>query len=63
MDTQASFPTREAFVSPLNDGHFRLVRPADAHPLTPIRFNNRKAARNWAFGRGYLVRESGGGGR
>lgn len=52
----SSFPTREAVVSPLADGHFRLVSASDAHPLTPILFNNRKAARNWALGKGYQVR-------
>ena len=62
MDTQAFLPTREAVVSPLNGRHFRLLNPASAHPLTPILFSNRKAARNWAFGRGYLVREYGSGG-
>lgn len=54
----SSFPTREAIVSPLADGHYRLVSASDAHPLTPILFNNRKAARNWAHGKGYQVRMS-----
>lgn len=48
---------REAIVSPMSDGHFRLVHPHDAHLLTPIQFHSRKAARNWALGRGYQVRE------
>jgi hypothetical protein len=52
-----SYPSREAVVSPLADGHFRLVSASDAHPLTHILFNNRKAARNWALGKGYQVRE------
>ncbi len=56
MDSTSSFPTREAVLSPLADGHFRLVSATDARPLTPITFNNRKAARNWAFGKGYQVR-------
>jgi hypothetical protein len=57
MDSMSSTPTREALISLSADGHFRLVRTADAHQLTPIVFNSRKAARNWAFGRGYQVRE------
>ncbi|HLP02201.1 MAG TPA: hypothetical protein VK178_17015 [Opitutaceae bacterium] len=52
----SSLHTREAIVSPLSDGHFRLVSASDAHPLTPIVFSNRKAARNWALGKGYQVR-------
>ncbi len=59
MDSMSSFPTREAVVSPIADGHFRLVSASDAHPLTPIVFNNRKAARNWALGKGYQVRMTG----
>ncbi len=59
MDSMSSFPTREAVVSPIADGHYRLVSASDAHPLTSILFNNRKAARNWALGKGYQVRESG----
>lgn len=56
MDT-TPLTNREAVVAPMSDGHFRLVHPGDAHPLTPIQFNSRKAARNWALGRGYQVRE------
>ncbi len=56
MDSMSSFPTREAVVSPIADGHFRLVSASDAHLLTPIVFNNQKAARNWALGKGYQVR-------
>ena len=59
MDSLSSTPTREALISPNADGHFRLVSPADSHQLTPIVFNSRKAARNWAFGRGYQVRLGG----
>jgi hypothetical protein len=58
MDYLSSIPNREAMVSPLSDGHFRLVRATDAHPLTPIQFNTRKAARNWASGRGYSIRDA-----
>ncbi len=63
MDSMSSFPTREAVVSPIADGHFRLVSASDAHQLTPIVFNNRKAARNWALGKGYMVRMDGQPGR
>ena len=59
MDSMSSIPTREAAISPNADGHFRLVSATDSHQLTPIVFNSRKAARNWAFGRGYLVRSGG----
>jgi hypothetical protein len=59
MDSMSSIPTREAAISPNADGHFRLVSAADSHQLTPIVFNSRKAARNWAFGRGYQVRLGG----
>jgi hypothetical protein len=52
----SAYPTREAVVSPIADGHFRLLSANDAHPLTSIVFNNRKAARNWALGKGYQVR-------
>jgi len=58
MDSLSSLPTREALISPMTDGHFRLVSTTDAHPLTRIVFNNRKAARNWASGRGYNIRDS-----
>jgi hypothetical protein len=54
----SSLHNREAVVSPVSDGHFRLVSTSDAHPLTSIVFSNRKAARNWALGKGYQVRES-----
>jgi hypothetical protein len=56
MNPVSALPTREAVVSPIADGHFRLVSASDAHPLTSIIFNNRKAARNWALGKGYQVR-------
>ena len=59
MDPMSSYPTREALVSPIADGHYRLVSASDAHPLTSILFNNRKAARNWALGKGYQVRIGG----
>jgi len=59
MDPMSSYPTREAVVSPFADGQFRLVSASDARPLTSILFNNRKAARNWALGKGYQVRVSG----
>jgi hypothetical protein len=59
MDTLSSFPHRQAVIAPMTDGHFKLIDPSKAHPLTPILFNNRKAARNWASGRGYFVRDSG----
>ncbi len=59
MDPMSSYPTREAVVSPIADGHYRLVSASDAHPLTSILFNNRKAARNWALGKGYQVRIGG----
>ncbi len=52
----SSLHLREAVVSPISDGHFRLLSANDAHLLTPIVFNNRKAARNWALGKGYQVR-------
>ena len=59
MDPMSTYSTREAVVSPIADGHYRLVSASDAHPLTSILFNNRKAARNWALGKGYKVRIGG----
>ncbi len=59
MDSMSPYPNREAVVSPIADGHFRLVSASDARPLTSIHFNNRKAARNWALGKGYQVRMDG----
>ena len=59
MDPMSSYPTSEAVVSPIADGHYRLVSASDAHPLTSILFSNRKAARNWALGKGYQVRLGG----
>lgn len=56
MDPMSAYPAREAIVSPIADGHYRLLSASDAHPLTAIVFNNRKAARNWALGKGYQVR-------
>lgn len=56
MDPLSCYPTREAVVSPLSDGRFRLLSAGDAHSLTPILFANRKAACNWALGKGYQVR-------
>ncbi len=57
MDSMSPSFNREAVVTAVSDGHFRLISSPDAHPLTSILFNNRKAARNWALGRGYRVRE------
>ena len=58
MDSMSPNFNPEAVVTPVSDGHYRLISAANAHPLTSILFNNRKAARNWALGRGYRVREN-----
>lgn len=39
-------------------GTFRLHDAATHEPLCPIQFSNRKAARNWAHGRGLRVIEN-----
>jgi hypothetical protein len=39
-------------------GRFLLKDPADLRPICPIEFPNRKAARNWAHGRGLRVVEN-----
>ncbi len=48
---------KDAVLEVLPDGHFRLCDPATAQTFSPIRFANRKAARNWAQGRGLRVLE------
>lgn len=51
---------RDVILEALSGGGFRLKDPATQRPVGPIVFHNRKAARNWAHGRGLrLLDESG----
>jgi hypothetical protein len=49
---------KDAILEAQPGGHFLLKDPADLHPICPIEFHNRKAARNWAHGRGMRVIEN-----
>ncbi|TVR48730.1 MAG: hypothetical protein EA425_13715 [Puniceicoccaceae bacterium] len=55
MEDTLHFKPREVSIRQLADGHFRLVECQTTRAITPIAFNNRKAARNWAAGRGFLL--------
>lgn len=49
---------KTALLEELSNGHFRLRKTEEPTGLvSEIEFNNRKAARNWARGRGYVVDE------
>lgn len=49
---------KTARLEALSNGHFRLLDTEDASRLvSEIEFNNRKAARNWARGRGFVVED------
>ncbi|BET66000.1 hypothetical protein ASA1KI_09180 [Opitutales bacterium ASA1] len=49
---------KDVILEALPDGHFRLKDPASSQQLCPFSFANRKAARNWANGRGLRVIEN-----
>ena len=49
---------KDAILEESPGGVFKLHDPATHEPLSPIAFHNRKAARNWAHGRGLRVLES-----
>jgi hypothetical protein len=46
---------KDAILEALPGGPFRLLDPDTHRPVCPIEFHNRKAARNWANGRGMRV--------
>lgn len=55
MTTQQSL-LKTALLEELSNGHFRLLQSENPQvPVSEIEFHNRKAARNWARGRGYVV--------
>ncbi len=43
---------RDVILEALSGGGFQLTDPATLQPVGRIVFHNRKAARNWAHGRG-----------
>ncbi len=49
---------KDAILEERPGGVFTLHDPATREPLSPIAFHNRKAARNWAHGRGLRVLET-----
>jgi hypothetical protein len=49
---------KDAILEALPGGNFLLKDPANMQPLCPIQFHNRKAARNWAHGRGLRLIEN-----
>lgn len=49
---------KDAILEALPSGSFRLHDPVSHEPVCPIEFHNRKAARNWAHGRGMRVLEN-----
>lgn len=49
---------KDVILEALPSGHFRLIDHATSQPASPIEFSNRKAARNWAHGRGFRVIEN-----
>lgn len=49
---------KDAILEELSGGVFKLYDPATQEPLSAIEFHNRKAARNWAHGRGLRVIEN-----
>ena len=49
---------KDAILKESPGGAYRLHDPATHQPVSPIEFHNRKAARNWAHGRGFRVLES-----
>lgn len=48
---------KDVVLEALPNGHFKLTDPTGSQPACAIEFNNRKAARNWAHGRGMRVVE------
>lgn len=46
---------RDVILEALPGGGFRLTDPATKRPVGQIVFHNRKAARNWAHGRGFRL--------
>lgn len=54
--TQHQSVLKSARLSEQSNGRFRLfLADEPTVPVSDIEFNNRKAARNWARGRGLLV--------
>lgn len=49
---------KDTILEALPSGSFRLYDPATRQPVCTIDFHNRKAARNWAHGRGMRVLEN-----
>lgn len=49
---------QDAILEALAGGEFLLRDPATMQPLCPFKFHNRKAARNWAHGRGLRLIEN-----
>jgi hypothetical protein len=61
MKVGMTFPNvgfKDAILEALPGGQFVLKDPATHRPLCPIEFHNRKAARNWAHGRGLRILEN-----
>jgi len=48
---------KDAILEEISGGVFKLFDPSTHAPVSPIAFHNRKAARNWAHGRGLRVLE------
>jgi hypothetical protein len=48
---------KDTILEALPTGMFRLFDPVSKRPVSSIEFHNRKAARNWAHGRGLRVLE------
>ncbi len=48
---------KDAILEALPGGRFRLTDAGTSRPVSAIEFQNRKAARNWAHGKGMRVLE------
>jgi hypothetical protein len=58
--THSNVGFRNVILEALSGGGFHLMDPETKRPVGQIVFHNRKAARNWAHGRGLrLLDESG----
>lgn len=49
---------KDAILEEISGGVFKLFDPSTHAQVSPIEFHNRKAARNWAHGRGLRVLEN-----